>query len=326
MQIMKKVEKIPGGLMVGPLFLAALINTFVPEVLEIGGFTTATFSSAAVGTAIGIQLVCIGSSIRVKEAPEILKRSLVLIISKFLGGFIIAMLVSHFFGRAGLFGLTPLVILGSMSNSNGSLYFGLVSEYGDELDQGAMGLLAINDGPFLTMLGMGMGGLADIPIMALVATIIPLLIGLILGNLDKNISEFLKPAGSILIPFVGFALGASINFIDIVNGGLMGIVLGVSTVIVTGAICIFADRKILNRPGYAGAAVATSAGNSVATPAAIAIVDPSWQPYVAEATAMAAASVVVTAILVPILTSYIAQKYGTAENSAASEELRSTTA
>ena len=74
--------------------------------------------------------------------------------------------------------------------------------------------------------------------------------------------------------------------------------------VISGLFCILADRTVLKRPGYAGAAVASSAGNSVATPAAVAMVDPSWQPYVAQATAAAGASVVITAILVPILTTW----------------------
>ena len=52
-----------------------------------------------------------------------------------------------------------------------------MNSYGDTVDQAAMPLLAINDGPMLTMIAMGVGGLADIPFMALVAAIGPILVG-----------------------------------------------------------------------------------------------------------------------------------------------------
>ena len=46
MKIMKTINKIPAGLMIVPLFMGILINTFCPRVLQIGSFTTATFSNA----------------------------------------------------------------------------------------------------------------------------------------------------------------------------------------------------------------------------------------------------------------------------------------
>ena len=70
------------------------------------------------------------------------------------------------------------------------------------------------------------------------------------------------------------------------------------------------DRKISKRPGYAGWAVATTAGNAVAVPAVVGLADKSLEAYVPQATAQVAASVVITAILVPIVTNWWAHKYG----------------
>ena len=39
--ILEKMNKVPGGLIIIPLLAAILINTFAPEVLGIGGPTTA---------------------------------------------------------------------------------------------------------------------------------------------------------------------------------------------------------------------------------------------------------------------------------------------
>ena len=84
--------------------------------------------------------------------------------------------------------------------------------------------------------------------------------------------------------------------------------------VVSGIPLIFADRFINKRPGYAGAAAASAAGNSVATPAAVALIDPSYAPFVEGATAQIAAAVVVTAICVPLLTAWVAKKYGSAKD------------
>ncbi|MFR7444087.1 MAG: 2-keto-3-deoxygluconate permease [Sellimonas intestinalis] len=58
--IMNFLRRVPAGMMVVPLFLGCLVNTFVPDALQIGGITTATFSSAGGNCALGILLFLYG--------------------------------------------------------------------------------------------------------------------------------------------------------------------------------------------------------------------------------------------------------------------------
>lgn len=308
--IMNIIKKIPAGMMIVPMLLAAIINTFCPQIVQIGSFTTAVFSSAGSASIIGVQLVCLGTQLQFQEMPKVLKRGGILLLSKFAIGALIGIVIGKVFGMEGVLGLTTLAVISSITNSNGSIYLSLMNTYGDETDCAAMSLLTINDGPFLTLIALGASGLANIPLIALLAAIVPILVGMILGNFDKQLKEFLEPGCNLLIPFVGFALGSGINLINIVKGGFSGILLGLICVFVGGAFIVFCDRVLGKRPGYAGWGVATTAGNAVAVPAAVALVDPAWQPYVATATTQVAAAVVVSAILVPIMTSYWAKKYG----------------
>lgn len=72
--IKKTLDKIPGGLMVVPLFLGVLTNTFFPQVLQIGSFTTALFSKEASSTILACFMFLIGSQINFKLAPKALKK------------------------------------------------------------------------------------------------------------------------------------------------------------------------------------------------------------------------------------------------------------
>ncbi|MDR1827448.1 MAG: 2-keto-3-deoxygluconate permease [Methylobacteriaceae bacterium] len=311
MKILASINKIPGGIMVVPLLLGALMNTLFPNAFtSIGGLTAATFSKAAANTVIGVTLVCIGSQISLKASPQILKRGLTLTLAKFLAGFIPAVLVGQLIGPEGLLGITPFMLIAAVTNSNGGLYFGLVSQYGDDIDGGVWAVISINDGPFLTLVGMGLGGLANIPAWALLSTIIPLAVGFILGNLDEDIAKLLKPGGYMLIPFFAFPLGCTLSFQTIVSAGATGILLGVCCVALTMLFCISTDKFILGRPGYAGAALSTTAGNAAATPAVLATADPTLQALVGPTTAAIAASVVVTAILAPIVTTWAVKMWG----------------
>lgn len=308
--IMKFLKKVPAGMMIVPLLIGSFMNTFFADALQIGSFTTAVFSNAGAATAMGIQLFCLGTTLQVRDMPQVLKRGGILLLSKFAIGAAIGITVGKLFGMGGIMGLTTLAIISAVTNSNGSVYLALTQTYGDETDSAAMALLALNDGPLFTLIALGASGLANVPIKALVATLIPIALGMLLGNLDKSFQKFMEPAGSILIPFVGFSLGAGINLTNVVKGGPQGIALGLITVFVGGGFILLCDKFIGKRPGYAAWAVATTAGNAVAVPAAVALIDPSWAPFVDVATTQVAAAVVVTAILAPVMTNFWAKKYG----------------
>ena len=308
--ITKFLNKIPAGMMVIPLLLGSIFNTFFPEALSIGGITTALFSSAGTSTLLGALLFCMGTTLQVKDMPKVLKRGGVLLLSKFAIGAAIGILVGRLCGPNGFFGLSALAIVAGVTNSNTSIYLALVNNYGDEADCGCFPLLALNDGPFFTLLALGASGLANIPFMTLVAAIVPIALGMLIGNLDKGMRDLFGPMGNGIIPLIGFALGAGINLLNIVKGGLSGILLGLLTCIVGGAFIVLCDVLISRRPGYAGWAIATTAGNAVAVPAAVALADPTLEAVAESATVQVAASVVVTALLVPFITSWWAKKKG----------------
>lgn len=307
MPIMKYMKRIPGGMMVVPLLLGAIINTLVPEALNIGGFTTALFKDGSMSV-LGLFVLCMGSQINFKQAGVPLAKGVSFTAVKFIIGAGIGWLVGHFMGPNGLLGLTPIAIIGALTNSNGGLYAALAGEFGDSGDVGAISVLSLNDGPFFTMLALGVTGLANIPFSAFLATLIPIIIGMILGNLDEDWRKLLAKGQDLLIPFFAFPLGAALDFRTIYTAGLSGILLGLMTVILTGLGGYIVIKYGFKERKGVGMAIGTTAGNAVATPAAIAAVDPSLNAIVPSATAQIAAAVIISAVLCPLLTSYLDKK------------------
>ena len=305
MKIKATIDKIPGGMMVIPLILGAIIKTFFSEFLKIGGFSTEiAINPQAI---LGVFLVCIGAGMDVKAAPKALKIGVFQTFTKFIIAVVVGLLVGHYFGENGLWGISSLAFISAMTSTNGGLYTALTAEFGSKEEVGAIAILSIKDGPFLTMIVLGTAGLASIPLMTLLGVILPLVVGIVLGSLDPDMRDFLSKAGMVMIPFFAFGLGCGINLESIYASGFSGILLGLLTVIICGFFTIVTDT-LTGGTGVAGAANSSAAGNAVATPAAVAMADPSLATTAVIATPQVAAAVIVTALLVPVLTAYIAKR------------------
>ena len=294
-QIKKTIEKVPGGLMVVPLFFAALLNTIdqmhipfimsflkslgvapvkpgIYEFLKIGDFTQWLFKDGALPL-IALFLFCCGSQMNLRVGGVAMKKGILLTASKYFTGLIVGVLWGKLSGDMmnGFLGLSTMAIIAAMTNGNGGMYAALTGQYGNRSDVGAVAVLSLNDGPFFTLMALGMLG-ANFPIIAFVAVLLPIAIGMVLGNLDPDIRSFLKPGESLPIPFFAFALGAGMNFATFFNPKVVvaGVTLGLMTVVLTGLTGIIVFKLFREKSQIAPVAEASTAGNAVGTPAAIA--------------------------------------------------------
>ncbi|HKM61227.1 MAG TPA: 2-keto-3-deoxygluconate permease, partial [Acidisphaera sp.] len=266
------------------------------------GFTEG-LSSAGYNTVLGMYLFTVGTKMTLRAAPRMLKRGFGILAAKLAVAMAIALTVARVFD-GNLFGFSTLALMVAFSDTNGGMFMALTSVMGDKEDVGTYVPQSIETGPFITMIFLVGAGLANIPWIAMVSVIAPIFVGALLGNLDPDLREFFGKHEPIIVPFMAFTLGQNINLKNVIVAGPSGIVLGVLVCAITGTACILADR-FLGGSGIAGAAASSTAGNSAAVPKAIAIADPSYAAIAPLATVQVAASVIVTAILTPILTSWM---------------------
>jgi 2-keto-3-deoxygluconate permease len=305
------MNRIPGGIMLIPLILGSIVGTFFPGFLEMGNFTSALFRDSALPL-IGLLIFATGMQITLKTSGPVLATTGTILLTKSIIPAGLVVLLGQFVGIEGILGVSILALIVTMDNSNGGLWLAFTGRYGDARDRGAYMASAVNDGPFFSMLFLGAAGLADIPYTLLLAAVIPLVLGVIVGNLDGRWTEIMRPIPDIVIPFFAFALGTGIDLGNVVTGGLSGLLVGAIATIITGTLAYFGYRWILRRGKQSGIGIAsaTTAGNAIATPAIIAGADPTFEPFVEVATAQVASAVLVSAVLAPLLAAWVLKKQG----------------
>lgn len=301
LDLLNKMKKLPGGLVIIPLLIAVVLATFVPQVFQIGGYVTALFYEGNAAM-MGLFLIICGSTINVKQVGMPLYKGVTLTAIKFILGVVLGLLVGKLCGPSGFLGLTPFVIIAAITNSNGSLYISLSSQFGNSSDTGAISILSLNDGPFFTLVALGATGLASIPFMSMVAVLIPLLIGFIWGNVDAGFRRACQTAQPIVTFFMTISIGSKTDVSTLVKAGASGIILGL--VSAATAVIFFIVFNVLlpkKERNAMGAAIGTTALNSAQTPAAVGQADPAMAQYVDMATAQCATASVITLFLCPFI-------------------------
>lgn len=300
-RLKQRLNAIPAGIMLLPLLFGSLVHTFWPDALMIGSYTTALFSSAGAATLMALQLFCIGTQIRLSQLSGILKSGGVLLLARVVAG-VIAALAFRFFAKDGLLaGISVLAAVAACSNTNGSIFIATATLIKEEKAAAAAPLLALSNGPLLTALILGASGAPSFDLLAILALVIPMLLGLIAGNLSGTAARFFAPGVTLTLPFIGFALGAGIDLRQLWLGGVSGLLLAVFALLLGGAVAFALDRWLLRGNGSVGIAACATGANAIAVPAALALSNPAWLPVSAAATAQIGTAVLFTAIAVPLL-------------------------
>lgn len=254
---------------------------------------------------MGFFLIVCGSAINIKQVGMPLYKGVTLTAVKFVVGVALGLAVGALCGPAGFLGITPFVWIAAITNSNSSLYISLSSQFGNATDTGAISILSLNDGPFFTLVALGATGLASIPLNSLIATLVPLLIGFIWGNLDAGFRKACATAQPIVTFFMTISIGAKTDIKTIITAGAAGIILGLISAALA-VVFFFIFNLLLPRKerNAMGAAIGTTALNSAMTPAAVAEADPSMAQYTDMATAQCATASIVTLFLCPFIVAF----------------------
>ena len=126
MKIKATIERIPGGMMLVPLVLGAILNTLAPNTgAYFGGFTKGMITGTV--PILAVWFFCIGASINLRATGTVLRKSGTLVITKIAVAWVVAMICAMFIPENGIqtgffAGLSVLAIVSAMDMTNGGLY------------------------------------------------------------------------------------------------------------------------------------------------------------------------------------------------------------
>ena len=295
------MRTVPAGTFLVPMLLSALLYTVWPDLLQIGGVTEAFLGGGSMNVIIGLVTFCSGIGIELKSIGQLIKRHGVLLVVKLLLTTGLGLGYVALFGQEGIFGISALAFIVTISSVNAALYVSLVNDYGTKVDSATFGIISIFTIPVVPIFVYALQGTAGIDLSPVLNILIPLILGIILGTLDPEFRDLFANGVGLLIPIIGWKIGQTLNLMDALEAGFTGIALAIVYYVFMSPL-ILVDKRVLKNDGVVGASMNGVAAFAASFPGIVAQTAPAVEPFVGSATAQVLAVALVTVIVTPILT------------------------
>lgn len=306
MQYVKdKIMGIPGALLLVPMAITAVLNTYA-SVLDVGNPTSAVFSSAGTMTIIGIMLVVTGIQMNLVLFMKAMKRGGILVLIRMMIN-VIASILFIKLSNGNLFGISVLTFVVAITSYNPGVYMAIIEDHGDEIDKANFALLSLVVLPIVPamIISFDSGG---IDYKMVVATLIPLVVGIVIGKIFPESKEASKTLNKLMLPFLGACLGSAINLELLFDSWLSGFILFIVYMLINFIPLYFIDTKLLKQSGIASIAICCVGGISLTAPLLISSMNPEYLEYVDQTIAQVSIGIVLSAIIVPLITKRIVKK------------------
>jgi 2-keto-3-deoxygluconate permease len=310
---MRFMNKIPGGAYLVPMLFMSLVATIAPGFINMGGFTSALFSSESTNFVIAVLIFIAGVQFDIRDFVPAMKRGGALSLARILIGVLVEVIVLKIFGTDGFLGVSALAIVITMVSCNPGVYLAVSQEYGDKYDIPGFGIMNLVPVPAIPILMLGFAAGVSVDYMSLVTTIIPFILGMIFGNLDKELGQTFAMATPVFTIALGLTCGASMNWVELIGQIGGGVLLTVIYFVISIPWMLLVDKGLLRRPGYAAVSMTSMSGVSIIMPAAVAAAIPAYEGYAVAAAAQIGLAVALTDIISPFLINMAIAKWGSSE-------------
>lgn len=306
----KFMKKIPGGLLLIPMLISAVFATFCPNLFYIGGLTEALFTKKGINYIVALITFCSATSLDFKSLAKVLKKQGLMLLVKIILCMAFSLLFFKFFGETGVWGISLLSFVCVLASLNPSLYIALTKDYATKTDESAFGLLGLLCLPVFPIIIYSVAQSQAIDFSPIISTLIPLILGILIANFDKDFASIFKGSTTMLTPFMGWSFGTGINLIESFKSGLQGLVLVVIFYVIIALPIFLFEVKILKSSGVSALGMSSMAGLTVSVPLILSQNSDYLASIAGTAASQIALGVVVTSVITPMLVKMLAKKKG----------------
>lgn len=310
--MIKLMRKVPAGTFLIPMIVSMVIYSFFPDLFRIGGPSEAFFSSSGTNYIIGLLVFASGTTVDLKKIGKLLKHQGALVIFKILISTILSFIFLFLFGLDGIWGISGLGFVAVMLSSNPAINLSITNAYGEKDDSAIYPFAVIPSLPAIPLIILSVyinGGFSGIDWMPVISVFLPLIVGIVLGNIDTDFGEVFGAVMPASLMLLGWLLGQNMNMFDAIQSGVSGIIVTIIFILLEMPISYFFEKRVLHYEGYSAIALATVAGVSTSVPAVAAAALPQLEPYVTSATAQVLMATIITSIVAPLIVNKIHDKY-----------------
>lgn len=313
--IRKILQKVPGGRIIIPLVIGSIIVTIsdAAGVKDpwgmVGSPSQYLFSSRGISIVLGFMLFFTGTQIDVRKMKPMLFRGFPLLLVRLGIGYALSYLFFHFTKDVGnvWIGISFVTFTSCLTSTNAGMFMGLVNPYGDDADYSYFGVLLLTALPAFPMLLIqgSQGGDADY--MSMISILLPILFGMLLGNIDPSIRKVFERGNDVVIPFLGFQFGSAIRLGTAAQMIPQGLFLIACWYLLGVLPSFLVERYVMKRPGYISIACSAMAGVALSIPELVLernLFDSFDATALDNSLASLALVLVVTSVLCPILTEW----------------------
>ncbi len=221
-KILKKLSSFPGSILLIPMMISAVINSFFTELVFIGDPVNSLFDGSGVMTLMFIMLFVSGIPLKIKDMKSLLKESMVLIVLRIVIVVLIYTVFTWIVLAGNLFGLYGFTVMIALCSTNPGLFVALIEKYGNPKSLSLFGPLSVLPLPAIPLVIYSLGSTTSFDPFPLIAVFVPFILGILVGNFLPTIKEKFANITPIILLFWGFGIGSKINlhtiFDDIITG------------------------------------------------------------------------------------------------------------